>query len=158
MITIKNILLIDDDKDDADLFCEALGSIDPSVVCEFAGHGADALNMLNNTSKEKPNIIFLDLNMPVMNGWDCLQNLKKNELLKDIPVVIYSTSAHQGERARAFGLGAFGFITKPHRFTVLKSILSVLVTTPIDKWPSVSSVFSHISFNERQFSPHPKSR
>ena len=156
MTTINRILLIDDDKDDANLFCEALGSIDPSILCEFAGHGRDALEILTTSSKEKPHVIFLDLNMPVMNGWDCLQNLKKNDLLKDIPVVIYSTSTHQEERAKAFGLGAFGFITKPDRFTVLQSILSVLLTTPIDKWPSASNVFSNISFNEGRFSPQAK--
>lgn len=146
-------MLVDDDKDDADLFCEALASVDPSIDCEFAGNGETALTMLNATLKEKPDVIFLDLNMPVMNGWACLENLQKNEFLKDIPVVIYSTSTRPEERAKAFALGAFGFITKPYRFTVLQSILSVLIKLPIYEWASGSIAFSDVSFNEGKLWP-----
>jgi CheY-like chemotaxis protein len=151
MTIIKRILLADDDLDDVNLFSEALTAVDPSIVCEFAEHGEDALNILTTPSNEKPDIIILDLNMPVLNGWQCLQILKKQEFLRDIPVLIYSTSSNHEDKEKAFALDAFCFITKPDRFKVLKSMLSILLTTPFDKWPSALKEFRNVTFNESSF-------
>src|SRR5688572_5969241 len=73
---VKKFLLTDDDKDDRELFSEALASIDPGIICHGAEHGRDALRILNSLDGSKPDIIFIDINMPVMNGWELLHTLK----------------------------------------------------------------------------------
>ena len=119
-----SILLVDDDLDDAELFCDALVAADPDFKCHAARNGREALDLLDKILI--PSLIFLDLNMPVMNGWDCLKLLKSNALYKNIPVLMYSTSSNQNEKAIAADLGALGFITKPDDYGELKRILKVL--------------------------------
>jgi CheY-like chemotaxis protein len=87
-------LLIDDDTDDWELFSEALAAVDPIIVCHHATGGADAFNRLRNREFSTPDIIFLDINMPVMDGWQFLTQLKSEEALRHIPVIIYSTSSN----------------------------------------------------------------
>ncbi len=123
----KIFLLADDDSDDTALFREALEDVDPAIICYCAQDGQAALDILENKSLQKPQIIFLDINMPGMNGWECLVELKKNADFKDIPVFIYSTSSHRREANIALGLGADCFFTKPIEFLELKNILKTLV-------------------------------
>jgi CheY-like chemotaxis protein len=120
----KIFLLADDDGDDMELFCEALDAVDPSVVCYCASNGLEVMNILSR--EEKPHLIFLDINMPAMNGWECLKAIKRTEAYKHIPVFMYSTSAHQREVNIALDLGAVCFFTKPHSFNELKSTLQVI--------------------------------
>src|SRR5688500_13365534 len=86
------VMIIDDDVDDRDFFCEALYEIDESIKCVCAKNGHDALRLLNESTNALPDYIFLDLNMPRLGGIQCLTALKKSEKLSDIPVVIFSTS------------------------------------------------------------------
>ena len=123
----KIFLLADDDADDTQLFCEALHDIDPSIVCYCAIDGKQALAILNNKELKKPQVIFLDINMPGMNGWECLKKLKEIEEFKHIPVLIYSTSSHQREANIALDMGALCLFTKPTYFKELKDILKILV-------------------------------
>ena len=120
----KVFLLVEDDADDTEIFCEALESIDPSIVCHCATDGHEALEILS--TNEPPHLIFLDINMHGMNGWQCLNALKENELYKHIPVLMYSTSSHQREVDIALDLGALCFLTKPHNYGELKDILEVV--------------------------------
>jgi CheY-like chemotaxis protein len=121
----KIFLLADDDGDDMQLFCEALEAVEPSAVCYCATNGMEVLEILSR--EEKPHLIFLDINMPGMNGWQCLKAIKDTEAYKQIPVFMYSTSAHQREMDIAFDLGALCFFTKPHSFKELKNTLQVIV-------------------------------
>lgn len=77
---------------------------------------------------EKPDVIFLDLNMPAMSGWQCLAKLKNDTALKNIPVIMYSTSSNPREKEIAIELGATGFVTKPTDFGVLTKILETIST------------------------------
>jgi CheY-like chemotaxis protein len=117
----KSVLLVDDDPDDAELFCEGLAAADPEINCHAARNGKEALDLLQNITL--PGLIFLDLNMPIMNGWDCLKVLKGNDRYQHIPVVMYSTSSNKKEIEMAADMGAIGFITKPDDFGELKRIL-----------------------------------
>ncbi|WP_276484051.1 response regulator [Paraflavitalea pollutisoli] len=123
----NTLLLVDDDTDDAELFVEALQEIDDTVTCYAAADGRQALEHLDQHST-KPDIIFLDINMPGMNGWQCLTELKENPANKNIPVIIYSTSAAKRDRDIAAKLGALGFITKPADYQELKNILRQLLS------------------------------
>jgi CheY-like chemotaxis protein len=118
-------LLIDDDADDSELFREALEEIDQSISLHCAENGEEALKLL--TTIDKPSIIFLDINMPRMNGWECLKKLKSMDAYKNIPVVMYSTSSHQREVDIAIDLGALSFFTKPHSYSELKNMIKGII-------------------------------
>src|SRR5687767_15464750 len=75
----KTILLADDDKDDADIFQQALRAVDPSVEFFHVDTGSGLFDFLNDEKNAKPSAIFLDLNMPAMNGWQCLAKLKNEK-------------------------------------------------------------------------------
>jgi CheY-like chemotaxis protein len=123
----KKFLVIDDDTDDRELFCEALASVDPVIICEQAVDGKEALTRLSSNGIEKPDIIFLDINMPIMDGWQFLTELKKQEKYKEIPVIVYTTSSTQKDKRIANDLGALCFITKPHAYGKLKNMLGTIV-------------------------------
>lgn len=121
----KIILLADDDTDDTEMFCEALAAIDENIQCNTAYNGSEALKLLTELN-EKPKLIFLDLNMPVMNGWDCLKLLKKDNKFDDIPVIMISTSSHKNDIETASNLGAIGYFVKPNSYSDLKYILKAI--------------------------------
>lgn len=127
--SLKTFALADDDSDDADLFTEALQEIDPGITVATASNGQELLNKLTR-SLNLPDIIFLDINMPGLNGWDCLAELKKNRLLSDVPVIMYSTSSNIHDKAKAAKLGASYFYTKPDNFQALKKFLKTLIQDP----------------------------
>ena len=114
-----SILLVDDDEDDKLLFFDALAEIDGRIQCEYFNHGEQALKWLS-AIKDLPNYIFLDLNMPRMNGIEILKAVKSDLRTADIPVIIYSTSHNQQHREEAKRLGASWYIVKPYRLEDLK--------------------------------------
>jgi len=122
---IKKFLLVDDDQDDTELFLEALRNIDQSIELYSAPNGKEVLKILSQRQVD-PEIIFLDINMPIMDGWDCLVNLKKNDQLKHIPVVMYSTSSTSLSGQKAIQAGALGFLEKPSSYLLLKDFLREL--------------------------------
>lgn len=116
-------LLADDDRDDAELFGEALAALNRHVDFAHVENGRGVFEYLSNPRNPKPTLIFLDLNMPEMSGWQCLAKLKNDIYFQRIPVVMYSTSSHPRDKEIALDLGALGFITKPSDFRLLKRIL-----------------------------------
>jgi len=123
-----SILIVDDDPDDLELFIEALFEIHPSIRCHSAANGKDALLMLENFKKNQlPDYIFLDLNMPGMNGKQCLIEIKKDKVLHEIPVIIYTTSSIEEDVQETRHLGASFFLTKPEKFDELKNALSYII-------------------------------
>jgi CheY-like chemotaxis protein len=124
--TNRIFFIADDDPDDQELFIQALQELDEYCTCETALNGEEALAKLNNTSI-LPSLIFLDLNMPRINGKECLINIKKNERLLHIPVIIYSTSAHQKDIDETIQLGAAFFFQKPNRFEELSRSLNNII-------------------------------
>ena len=138
----KIILLADDDLDDASIFCEALRSIDPKIICYCATDGVEALELLDNL--ERPNIIFLDINMPRMNGWEFLQRIKCTDEFKEIPVLVYSTSTQMRDVNTALDLGALCFFAKPDRFSDLKNILEVVTNNLNEKLLEAIGHFNYI--------------
>ena len=123
----KLLLLADDDIDDTEMFCEALAVVDENIICYCAKNGSEALRILNDLN-EKPELIFLDLNMPVMSGWDCLKIIKKDQRLQEIPVIMISTSSHQKDLDTASVLGAHCYFVKPNSFSDLKNVLEVIIS------------------------------
>jgi|SRR6476660_4475251 len=124
---IANILLVDDDADDQLFFLDAVSAIDKSVHCDIACNGLEAMMRLNSASL--PGVIFLDLNMPKMNGFECLQQIKTSETLKEIPVIIFTTTNNPKEAERSRSLGAAQFLTKTTDFRKLKLQLGEILQT-----------------------------
>jgi CheY-like chemotaxis protein len=104
--------LIDDDVDDQEIFILALSQMDIPVSCYTADDGYLALQHFQQDPNFIPDLIFLDLNMPRVNGMQCLVEIKKDPRLSHIPVIIYSTSSSLADRQTAELLGASDFITK----------------------------------------------
>lgn len=117
------VLNVDDDQEDREFFCEALKEIDPSIVCLLAGSGAEALSLLQS-HMPLPDYIFLDINMPMMNGKQCLKKLKSMTELQAIPVIMYSTSTDTREIRECYSLGAEDFLIKPNSFEKLVNDLT----------------------------------
>ena len=121
------IFLADDDVDDRSFFCEAVEEIDTSIKCYAVKNGAGILDLLAQR-RMQPHIIFLDINMPVMNGWDCLQSLKNDPKYDSIPVVLYSTTSQELHVQRALRMGALCLLTKPDNFKRIKEILIEMIS------------------------------
>lgn len=116
-------LLIDDDKDDQEIFKLALQDINGQIECITVDNGVEGLEMLEADDTLVPGYIFLDLNMPRMNGKDCLAALRNIPRLADIPVVIYSTSSDPRDVRETKALGASDYIVKQYSLASLKEIL-----------------------------------
>ena len=106
-------LLADDDPDDRFLFSEALKLVDPNIHCTMVGNGKEVLTILQNDFFALPDCIFLDLNMPLMNGLECLQAIKKEPAYNDIPVIIYSTTLEKEVEQNMLKAGAMACFVKP---------------------------------------------
>lgn len=114
-------MLIDDDKDDCDIFCEAATQVS-ECKCHCVHNAVDALSMLDKTQK-LPICIFLDINMPVMNGFTVLMHIKSNPKLANIPVIMYSTTRNEKEAEKCMDLGAHRFLRKTSDYRKLVNSL-----------------------------------
>lgn len=104
--------LIDDDIDDQEIFCMALAHIDPAIQCTIAGDGSQALDMLETMVENIPDYIFIDMNMPKMNGIACLKAIKKMKHISS-NVYMFSTTSDKQIIDMSVELGALDFIIKP---------------------------------------------
>lgn len=119
-----DILLADDDPDDCMFFKEALDELGVAASFTTVNNGVELIHFLESkTEKQFPDILFLDLNMPRKSGLECLSELKQNKKLKQIPVIIYSTSANPDVTDLLYAKGAQYYIRKPVDFENLKSII-----------------------------------
>ena len=120
------ILMADDDETDRELFEEAIKTTCADCQIEQVKNGMEALNYLKET-RVVPDLIFLDLNMPVMDGREALVEIKSSEKLKVIPVFILSTSSAQSDVFSSYASGANLFLVKPSTFDGLVQMLRNLV-------------------------------
>jgi len=135
MKDMQSIYLIDDDIDDVELFRDALEEVAPSVFFQYASDGHQAVQSLTEHKNSLPDLVFLDISMPVFNGLQCLASFKKDDQLRDLPVIMYSTSSQEREIRMASELGALAFVTKPNDFRLLKRILTLVLDTPLALLP-----------------------
>src|SRR5688572_111515 len=123
-----NILYADDDADDREIFCEAIKEINPAIKVVLGKDGEETLKILS-VQKELPQVIFLDINMPKMDGIECLIKLKSDDRLKGIPVIIYSTTSNKNDQTKIALLGASDFILKGNSFESVKESLDKILTS-----------------------------
>lgn len=122
------IALADDDEDDRLFFKDAFEELKINTVVTTHCDGEELMNFLNHPDTILPNILFLDLNMPKKNGFECLLDIKKAEKFNDIAIAIYSTSSSEEDVENTFVHGANIYIKKPSDFDTLKKILREVVT------------------------------
>ena len=126
----KTILLADDDADDRMLFEEALKEVADKSELMTAKDGEHLMQLLQ-THKNGPDVIFLDLNMPLKNGFECLKQIKESNKYKNIPVVVYSTSCQQESIQKTYDQGASYYICKPNTFQkLIESIRHIFAIDP----------------------------
>lgn len=128
-----SVYMADDDADDRFLFEEALMEVRKNVNITMLNNGEQLMKCLAENNSHYPNLIFLDLNMPLKNGIECLEEIKKNDNLKNIPVIIFSTSNQKETINQVYIKGATYYMCKPDNFEKLKLLLdkvfSLEVTT-----------------------------
>ncbi len=139
----KRFVLVDDDTDDAYIFCEAMKQI-AWVECITIENGLELFDLLSTHHINSSDVIFLDINMPMIDGWHCLKNLKNSTEYASIPVIMYSTSAARKDIDMAYHLGAHLFLTKPEDIRELSNILEIVATSPPDSLLSQLKGFKHV--------------
>lgn len=127
--TEKFILCVDDDVDDRLIISEAIKDADPSMAVLEAKNGIEARDLLHiaKTTGKLPCLVILDINMPLMDGKEMLKEIKKDDILKSLPIVFFSTSSNPKDRFFSSEYG-IDFVTKPSNFssmvTAVKAMLS----------------------------------
>ena len=125
----KNIFLVEDDKDDQFFFTEAVNEIKNAKLSFVANNGKEALEQLEN-SVILPDIIFMDINMPLMNGIKCLTEIIKTIRIKNIPVIMLTTDT--GNIQRVQQIGAKAFIKKPSDGKILRQKIEQMINLDFD--------------------------
>ena len=125
----KRILLVEDDKEDVELILETLETSGADIILEIKYNGLEAyeycINQLTN-SGGLPDLILLDLNMPLMNGHEFMSKIKQNESLKKIPVIVFTTSDAESDINKSYQNGASCYITKPIGFDQYEEIMEAI--------------------------------
>jgi CheY-like chemotaxis protein len=131
-----SILLADDDRDDRFFFQKALDSLSFPTQLTTVEDGEKLMHYLEKHATKLPDVLFLDLNMPRKNGSECLAEIKGHEKLRDLPVVIYSTSLHDDVADLLYATGAHYYLRKTDLAelkNVLSGLLSLLVKTDFSR-------------------------
>jgi DNA-binding response OmpR family regulator len=115
------LLFIDDDPEDLELFCDTVKIINSTYTCIVAHNGKEGLDILSNLT---PDIVFLDVNMPIMDGRKTLHSIRQQDHLNKVPVCILSTSINASDVNLYKSMGATACITKPTAFEELYSMLN----------------------------------
>ena len=125
----RTVLCVDDDADDREIVGSVINEIDPTFKVVHAENGFEAHSYLNNVKKtgDFPCLIILDINMPVMDGKETLVELRKDDVLKKIPVAMFSTSTSQADKV-FFSTYGVELVKKPTDLTTIAKEVSKLLT------------------------------
>lgn len=130
------IFLAEDDEDDRLLFHEAMNEINSKIEVIESFDGVHLLENLREYKIDRTDLIFLDLNMPLMNGFECLDKIKKDPLLKSVRTIIFSTTAEDDYVEKSFQKGAFMYIKKPNSFQDLINTIKTIINLEEENRPS----------------------
>lgn len=130
------IFLAEDDDDDRTMFSDIVAEINPTLSLEIAYDGQYLIDAVNAIATTKPDIIFLDINMPRKDGFSCLAEIRENKDLEDVPVIIFTTSNNPIYVEKAQRLGANHYAVKPQTFPEWRILLASLLNYD---WSGTSS-------------------
>lgn len=123
----KNIFLADDDEDDRLFFEEALKEVCNDAILTVAEDGDELMEILYRPPVPMPDVIFLDLNMPKKNGFECLAEIKNNRTLKNLPIIIFTTSLQEESVRKVYNQGANYYVRKPTDYRQLKLVVKKIL-------------------------------
>ena len=123
----QHIFIADDDEDDRFFFQEVVSEMPYVVHFSMARDGEETILKLQQ-SDQLPDLLFLDLNMPIKNGLECLQEIKASSRLQEIPVIIFSTSSYPSTINQAYDAGAHLYIRKPNDFLSFKRVMQYVLS------------------------------
>lgn len=124
---MKTILLAEDDADDRMFFEDVLKEVSAETNLLVADDGVELMSVLDESVPPPPDLIFLDLNMPRKNGFECLREIRQTDKLKAIPVIIFSTSDSLEAINTTYSLGANFYMRKPRTFDMLKKAIETVL-------------------------------
>jgi CheY-like chemotaxis protein len=124
-MTVKpiNILHADDDVDDCNFFKDALTALPVKTRLKTVNDGDELMNYLSNNTDNLPDVLFLDINMPRKNGFECLSEITNNLLYKNLVIIVLSTSNSREKIQKIFKIGGHIYIRKPNDFGQIKQII-----------------------------------
>jgi CheY-like chemotaxis protein len=128
-----HILVADDDVDDLDFFRFALEKLSTNVKLTTVEDGEDLIKWLHQNQRTLPNLLFLDLNMPRKNGYDCLVEIKQNPFFQSLPIIILSTTVNPVEMDNLYKNGALYYVKKPNSLKELTNLLDKILQLPEEK-------------------------
>jgi CheY-like chemotaxis protein len=129
-----HILLADDDEDDRQFFTDAINAISSNYKLSTVRDGEELINQLKENKMELPDFIFLDLNMPYKNGLECLKEIRAMEGMKEVPVLIYSTSINADQVDSSYRCGADRYIQKPTSYDGIVRLLRIIFSMEPAQW------------------------
>lgn len=121
--SLLHVLLADDDEDDRDLFQEALDELPDATLLTKVKDGVELMQWLAKQKPGLPDLLFLDLNMPRKNGYQCLAEIKQDPDLRSLPVIVLSTGINDKEMDELYAIGAWHYIQKPDSYGHLTKII-----------------------------------
>jgi CheY-like chemotaxis protein len=124
-----HILIAEDDEDDADLICEIFNNNPDFGKVSLVTNGEELINFLKDTANEKPDVILTDINMPILNGIEALQEILNNNDLKNIPCFVYSTSINPSYKEQCDVLGVKGYLIKPYSYEAFAEIPKTILSS-----------------------------
>ncbi|MBS1585828.1 MAG: response regulator [Bacteroidetes bacterium] len=137
---VYNIFYTDDDTDDQEVFREIVAEINEDILIFTQNNGEELMNVLRNPPPSA-HLIFLDLNMPVKNGYDVLKEIRQSERLKNLPVIVFSTSNDVASIETTRSLGATLYINKPNSYNDLKKILRHILSIDWEMFKTAGTDF-----------------
>ena len=117
------VILADDDKDDCLLFSEVIAELPIDTELTIVHDGKELMQRLANATIDFPDVLFLDLNMPRKDGFECISEINVSENLKGLPVIIFSTMYDKDIADRLYNHGAYYYMRKPSSFSALKTVM-----------------------------------
>jgi CheY-like chemotaxis protein len=127
-----NIVMADDDEDDREMFKDALISVNENVRFTVVNNGVKLMELLQKIQSNLPDIIFLDLNMPIKSGMECIHEIKNNKTFAVVPLVIYSTSNFIDHIEATYEKGADLYIQKPNTFSGIQKVIRKIFERDLD--------------------------
>jgi CheY-like chemotaxis protein len=134
------IYLVDDDNEDRMLFIEALNEIDMPVIIKDFDNGVSLINTLLQVENVLPDAIFLDLNMPLMTGEECIDDIRNEAVFSEIPIIIYSNYVDDSMVYRLKNKGANWYLMKPNSFDKLKNLLLISIDNIKNRMSKTSTI------------------
>ena len=130
------LFLAEDDDEDIKFFIDIISDISPDIQISVAKNGIELMGLLK-TEKQLPDFIFLDLNMPIKTGFECLKEIRSSEKWKAIKIVILTTSSQREQITEVYKMGADLYLQKPNSYSTFRDTLSKCLQMD---WDSIKTI------------------